>query len=98
MKSKILHFFKIMGIRIAPFVFIIFIVYGPLFFFDQKIIPGFLGLILEFLWGIIPIIVISSIFTDWFYRLTGSIGTGALFNALIIAWIIADTFTLGGFL
>jgi dienelactone hydrolase len=97
-KSTILQFFKIMGIKIAPFVFIIFIIYGPLFLFDQKFVPGFLGLILEFLWGVIPIILISSIFTDWFYRLTRSIGTGAFFNALIIAWIIADTFTLGGFL
>ncbi len=97
-KSTLSQFFKITGVKLAPFGVIIFVLYVPLFLFNQKIIPGFLGLILEFLWGIIPLISISAIFTDWFYRLTRSIGTGALFNALIIAWIIADTFTLGGFL
>ncbi|UCG90258.1 MAG: alpha/beta hydrolase [Candidatus Heimdallarchaeota archaeon] len=97
-KSTILQFFKIVGIKIAPFGLIIVILYGPLFLFDHKVVPGFLGLILEFLVGMIPLILISSFFIDWFYRLTGSSGTGAFFNALIIAWIIADTFTLGGFL
>ncbi|UCG01982.1 MAG: alpha/beta hydrolase [Candidatus Heimdallarchaeota archaeon] len=96
-KSAVVQFFKIMGSKIVLFAFLIVILYGPLFLFDLKIIPGFLGLILEFMWGVIPIIIISSFFTDWFYRLTRSIGPGALFNALIIAWIIADTFTLGGF-
>ncbi|MFX0015088.1 MAG: alpha/beta hydrolase [Promethearchaeota archaeon] len=97
-KSSILTFFKIVGVKIAPFIFILIILYAPLFLFNQKIVPGFLGLILEFLWGIIPVILIPSIFTEWFYRLTRSTGSGALFNTLIIAWIIADTFTLGGFL
>ena len=97
-KSTLLQFFKYTGIKIAPFMTIIFILYVPLFLFNLKFISGFLGLILEFLWGIIPIFIISSIFTYWFYRLSRSIGPGALFNALIIAWIIADTFTMGGFL
>lgn len=97
-KSSISQFFKIVGIKIAPFVLIIVIIYGPMFLFDQKVVSGFLGLIFEFLVGMIPLILVSSFFTHWFYRLTGSIGTGAFYNALTIAWIIADTFTMGGFL
>jgi dienelactone hydrolase len=83
---------KTVLIKIAPFLAIIFLQYLPKVFFNIWILPGTFGFLVEFLWIIIPIFIITTVCSWWFYKNTGKVGTGAVFNALLIAWIASVVF------
>jgi len=78
--------------KIAPFLAIICLQYLPKLLFDVWILPGFAGFIFEFLWLIVPIFIITTTCSWWFYRNTKRIGAGAVFNALTMAWVAATVF------
>jgi dienelactone hydrolase len=83
---------KIVLIKIAPFLAIICLQYLPKVFFNIWILPGTFGFLVEFLWIIIPIFIVNTTCSWWFYKNTGRVGTGAVFNALLVAWIASVVF------
>jgi dienelactone hydrolase len=83
---------KTVLIKIAPFVGVICLQYLSKVFFNFWILPGTFGFLVEFLWIIIPIFIINTACSWWFYKNTGRVGTGAVFNALLIAWIASVVF------
>jgi hypothetical protein len=78
--------------KIMPFVAIIALLYLPKALFNIWILPSFVGFLIEFFWIIIPIFVMTTTFSWWFYRHTNGTMTGILFNTLILAWIAASVF------
>lgn len=78
--------------KISPFLIIIGIQYLPQLTLGLWVLPGFAGLIVEFLWLIIPIFVLTTTCSWWFHGKTGTIGTGAVFNTLLLAWVTAVVF------
>jgi len=78
--------------KILPFVILIAIHYSTKILFDIWILPGFAGFLMEFLVLIIPIFVITTTVSWWFYNKTQRIGYGALFNALVMSWVASVIF------
>jgi dienelactone hydrolase len=83
---------KTVLIKIAPFLAVICLQYLPKVFFNVWILPGTFGFLIEFLWIIIPIFIITTACSWWFYKNTGRVGTGAVFNALLVAWTASVVF------
>ena len=83
---------KTVLIKITPFLALICLQYLPKLFFNIWILPGTIGFLVEFLWLIIPIFIITTTCSWWFYRNTQRVGTGAIFNAMMIAWVAAVVF------
>jgi dienelactone hydrolase len=83
---------KTVLIKIAPFLAVICLQYLPKVFLNVWILPGTFGFLVEFLWIIIPIFIITTACSWWFYKNTGGVGTGAVFNALLLAWIASVVF------
>lgn len=80
--------------KILPYVIILILFYVPLFSVGILVVPGQIGFFLEFLVPIVPIFMITTAVSWWFYRQTGKVGMGALFNALLIAWMMASLFPM----
>jgi hypothetical protein len=78
--------------KIAPFLVVICLQYLPKLLFDVWVLPGFAGFIFEFLWLIVPIFTITTTCSWWFYKKTERIGAGAIFNALMMAWVASAVF------
>jgi dienelactone hydrolase len=83
---------KTVLIKIAPFLAIVCLQYLSKVFLNIWILPGTLGFLVEFLWIIIPIFIITTASSWWFFKNTGRVGTGAVFNSLMIAWIASVVF------
>jgi dienelactone hydrolase len=83
---------KTVGVKIAPYLAVLALQYVPFVLFGSRIFPDFAGFLVEFLWLLVPIFIISAACSWWLYRATMRIGTGAIFNALIFAWIAASLF------
>ena len=81
-----------------PFVAVILLQYGSMYLLDVRLLPGFLGFFVEFLWAIVPLFVITTAASWWFNRLTGKVGMGVLFNSLIISWVSASLFPFSSFM
>lgn len=78
--------------KVAPFVAVICVQYVPIVLFNLWVFPSFIGFLVEFLWLIAPIFIITTICSWWFYRNTRSVWLGAVFNALMMAWAASTTF------
>lgn len=78
--------------KVAPFLAVIFVQYAPLVLFGVLVVPSYVGFLVEFLWLIIPIFIITTTCSWWFYRNTRSVWAGAMFNALVVAWIASTVF------
>jgi dienelactone hydrolase len=78
--------------KISPFLIIIGVQYLPQLVLGVWVVPGFAGLLVEFLWLIIPIFVLTTTCSWWFHNKTRTIGTGVIFNALILAWMASVVF------
>lgn len=89
---------EVWGIKLLPFVAVILLQYGSMYLFDVRLLPGFLGFFVEFLWVIVPLFVITTATSWWFHRLTGKIGMGVLFNSLVISWVSASLFPFSSFM
>lgn len=92
--NQVLDLFKTVGIRIVPYLVLVFLNYVPMIFFGVRIFPGFIGFIVEFIFAMIPLFTITVIYSWWFYRKINSIGVGLLLNTLIFAWISAAIFPI----
>jgi len=89
-----LHLLKTLGIRVVPYLVLIILNYIPLIFFGVKIFPGFVGFIVEFIFAMIPLFIITTIFSWWFYQKINNIGVGMVLNTLIFAWTSAAIFPI----
>jgi dienelactone hydrolase len=54
--------------------------------------PGFIGFMLLFMIGLIPLFLLTPTILAWSYRISNRIYIGALICALILAWSLAATF------
>ena len=90
--ASLLDLTKTIGVKVAPYLAVLLLQYAPFVLFGSRILPDFTGLLLEFLWLLTPVFVISTTISWWLYRTTSRIGTGAILNSLIFAWIAAGLF------
>ncbi|MDQ1279164.1 MAG: Alpha/beta fold hydrolase [Thermoproteota archaeon] len=78
--------------KTVPFATVIAFQYIPKRLFNIWFLPSFIGFLIEFLWIITPIFVITTRCSWWFHRNTGKTTAGALFNVLILSWVAAVVF------
>ena len=90
--SKTSEWARVVLAKISPFLIIIGVQYLSRLILNVWIFPGFAGFIVEFLWLITPIFVLTTTCSWWFRGKTGTIGTGAVFNTLLLAWVAAVVF------
>jgi hypothetical protein len=88
---------KAIGVKILPFVLLILVDYLPSALLGVRLFPSSVSFIIMFLWLITPIFALTTAISWWTYRITGRIGSGALLNALLMAWVAAVVFPLGAF-
>jgi hypothetical protein len=93
-EKAILDFAKIVTIKAGPYIALILINYLPMFLFNLRVFPSFVGFIMEFILGIIPLFIITISFSWWLYRKTNNIGVGVILNTLLFAWSSAAIFPL----
>jgi dienelactone hydrolase len=84
-------------LKLAPYLALLTIQYLPMFVANYKLIPGFLGFFIEFIWAIIPLLAISTFSSWWLYRQTGRIWVGIVLNTLLFAWASAGLFPFTAF-
>jgi dienelactone hydrolase len=87
---------RVVFLNSGPYMIVLGVQYLPMFLLGVRPLAGMVGFLMEFLWGIVPLFIITTVFSWWFYRKTQSIGTGALFNALLFAWSAASIFPFRG--
>lgn len=78
--------------KILPFAILLAFHFSSKIFFDFWVLPSFVGFLLEFLWLILPIFVITTIISWWFHKNTQRAGYGALLNALLMSWVASVVF------
>jgi dienelactone hydrolase len=78
--------------KTLPFAVLLVIHYSGKILFDFWILPGFAGFLMEFLWLILPIFVITTSISWWFHKSTKRIFYGALLNALLMSWVASVVF------
>jgi hypothetical protein len=90
--TGVVNLAKTVGVKITPYLAILLLQYVPFVMFGFQLFPSFAGFLIEFLWLLIPIFIISTACSWWLYQSTTRIGPGAVFNALVFAWIAASLF------
>lgn len=95
--SELLDMCKTIMIKIAPYVMIMVIQYAPMFLLDFKPLSSIAGFMVEFLPLLTFQFIMSTACSWWLHRVSSSIGVGAVFNALMFAWISAGVFPFGVF-
>jgi len=88
---------RVLGIKVIPYVAVVGGQSLGMFVLNVRLFPGLLGFILEFMWGVIPILMMAAICSWWLNRVTGGIGVGVVFNSLLTAWVAASIFPFGSF-
>jgi hypothetical protein len=83
---------KTVSIKVVPYILIVSLQYISLVLAGVGLFPSFVAFLVEFFWLIIPIFVISTACSWWFYRKTHMIGLGVIFNSLLFAWTAAALF------
>ena len=85
---------KTITIRTAPYLILIILNYVPMFLFDIRIFPSFIGFIMEFILGIIPLFIITITYSWWFHKKTNNLLVGTILNTLLFAWTSAAIFPI----
>ena len=88
-KTKIWSATKVIGLKLLPLVLVLLIQYIPLLISGFQLFTGFLGFSMQFIFMLLPLFLIYSTATLWFYEKTKTIESGALFNALLFAWTLS---------
>jgi hypothetical protein len=84
-------------LKLAPYLALLAVQYLPMFLADYKLISGQLGFFIEFIWAIVPLLMISTFVSWWYYRHTGRIWAGVVMNTLLFAWVCAGLFPFTAF-
>ena len=88
-KNKLIASAQVIGIKLLPFVLVLLIQYLTMVIFNFKILTGFIGFSMQFLIMLLPLFLVYTAITIWFFERTSSVETGALLNALLFAWTLA---------
>jgi len=88
---------KALGLKACPYLVLLLLQYGGMYFIGVRLLPGFLGFFVEFLWATLPLFAIAVIISCWLYMATARITTGTILNTLLFAWISATLFPFGSF-
>jgi len=86
------EYIKIVFVGVSPFILFLGINFLPKIFFDIWVLPSFAGFLIEFLWLMVPIFMITTYCSIYFYKRTNSLALGTIFNALMLSWIAATVF------
>jgi hypothetical protein len=89
-----LDLLKVVGIRLVPYLVLIFLNYFPMVLIGIRVFPGFVGFIVEFILAMIPLFTITIIYSWWFYQKTNNLGVGMFLNMLIFTWTSAAIFPI----
>ncbi len=91
-KAALSNYGKAVFSKIVPFAALVLLAYMPKALFGIWILPSFVGFLVEFLWLIMPIFIVTTTCSWWFYRNTGNVATGVVFNAVMLAWVASVVF------
>jgi dienelactone hydrolase len=83
---------KIIFVNISPFLLFLALNFLPKIIFGFWILPSFAGFLIEFLWLMVPIFIMTMFCNLYFYKQTENFGVGTIFNTLLLAWIAATVF------
>jgi hypothetical protein len=92
--STIVSSIVIIFAKILPFIIVILIQVVPMFLLNIKVFPGMIGFFMEFLYLIIPLLVMGSIIAMIIYKFTEKTGYSIILNTLIFSWISAGLFPI----
>ncbi|MHA2103697.1 MAG: alpha/beta hydrolase [Candidatus Hodarchaeales archaeon] len=84
----------ILFIKILPFIIIVLLQVVPMFLLNIRVFPGMIGFFMEFLFVIIPLLVIGSIIAIIIYKFTEKTGYSIILNTFIFSWISASLFPI----
>jgi hypothetical protein len=85
---------KMILIKNLPFLLIILLQVIPMLMFNIRVFPAIIGFFMEFLYVIIPLLVVASIISIITYRYTKKTSYSILLNTLLFSWISAGLFPL----
>jgi dienelactone hydrolase len=85
-------YLTIIFVTVSPFLLFLALNFLPKTLFDFWIIPSFAGFLIEFLWLMVPIFIITTFCSIYLYNRTKNFVLGTIFNMLILAWIAATVF------
>ena len=88
---------RTMVLKLLPYLVLLAAQYLPMFVANYRLIPGTMGFFIEFIWGIVPLLIISTFSSWWLYRHTGRIWTGIVLNTILFAWASAGLFPFTAF-
>jgi hypothetical protein len=84
-------------LKLSPYLALLAIQYLPMFLANYRLLPGYLGFFIEFIWVIVPLLAVSTFTSWWLYRHTGRIWVGVVLNTLLFAWVSAGLFPFTAF-
>jgi pimeloyl-ACP methyl ester carboxylesterase len=93
-RTQLIRIAQALFIKCTPYVALLTLQFGFAFLTGTLLFPGLIGFMLLFLWGLLPMLALSTCITTLSYALTNRIYVGAWTNALVISWSIATTFPL----
>jgi len=79
-------------IKTIPYITLVGLQFFIAYVFGALLFPGFIGFMLLFMIGLIPLFLLTPTILAWSYRISNRIYIGALICALILAWSLAATF------
>jgi hypothetical protein len=86
------EYLKLTFVSVSPFLTFLALNFLPKILFDIWLIPNFAGFLIEFLWLITPIFMITTFVSIYFYNKTSNFALGLVLNTLLMAWIAATVF------
>jgi dienelactone hydrolase len=88
---------RTMLLKLSPYFALLTLQYLPMFMMNYRLISGFFGFYIEFIWAIVSLLAISTFASWWLYRYTGRIWVGVVLNTLLFAWVSAGLFPFSAF-
>jgi len=93
--SGVVDLLRAWGVKLIPYLSALALQYAPMFALDLRVFPAMVGFMMEFMWGVVPILALTTFSSWWLHRVTGRIWAGALFNTFLTAWVSASLFPYG---
>jgi dienelactone hydrolase len=84
-------------LKLTPYLAILTVQYLPMYVANYRLLPSSIGFFIEFIWAILPLLLISTFTSWWLYRYTGRIWAGIVLNTLLFAWASAGLFPFTAF-
>ncbi len=95
--QNVRDFAEALGLKVSPYLALLLLQYGGMYLLGFRLLSGFVAFFVEFIWAVVPLLVISIVLSWWLNRLTSRIGTAMVLNTLLFSWISATLFPFGSF-